>query len=198
MDSTTEGLQTDLTKAMRAHLKNQVPRCIWFTGLSGSGKTTIANLLEEQLYGLGLHTYVLDGDRVRQGLNCDLGFSDADRLENTRRASEVARLMVDAGLIVIVSFISPSRSGREEARARFAPGEFLEVFVDTPFEECLKRDVKGLYAKAMRGEIKSFTGLDSAYEAPTQPDIRIQTIGRTAQACVNQLMLTTRGLFQLA
>lgn len=164
-----------LNKAIRAAQKHQTPRCIWFTGLSGSGKSTIANLLEKRLHADGRHTYLLDGDNVRHGMNRDLGFAEADRVENIRRVAEVARLMVDAGLIVLVSFISPFRSERRMARSLFAEGEFVEVFVDTPIEECERRDVKGLYAKARRGELKNFTGIDSPYEVPEAPEVHLLT-----------------------
>jgi bifunctional enzyme CysN/CysC len=164
----------DLHKATRAALMRQVPRCIWFTGLSGSGKSTIANLLEKRLHASGKHTYLLDGDNVRHGLNRDLGFTEADRVENIRRVAEVARLMVDAGLIVLVSFISPFRTERRQARALFAEGEFLEVFVDTPLATCEARDPKGLYAKARRGQLRNFTGIDSPYEPPEAPEVHLR------------------------
>ncbi|MBU1211298.1 MAG: sulfate adenylyltransferase subunit CysN [Alphaproteobacteria bacterium] len=156
----------DIHKEARSTLKHQKACCLWFTGLSGSGKSTIANLLEKRLYAQGRHTYLLDGDNVRHGLNRDLGFTDADRVENIRRVTEVARLMVDAGLITIVSFISPFRAERRFARERFDAAEFLELFVDTPLEICESRDAKGLYAKARAGDIKNFTGISSPYEAP--------------------------------
>ena len=175
-------------KAARAAQKHQMPRCIWFTGLSGSGKSTVANLLEKQLHAAGKHTYLLDGDNVRHGLCRDLGFTEADRVANIRRVAEVAKLMVDAGLIVLVSFIAPFRSERRMARALFAPGEFVEVFVDTPFDECAKRDVKGLYAKAARGELKNFTGIDSPYEVPEAPDVRLLTSSTPPEACVAQIL----------
>ncbi len=178
----------DVNKTARASKKGQTPRCIWFTGLSGSGKSTLANLLEKRLYADGRHTYVLDGDNVRHGLNRDLGFSDADRVENIRRVAEVAKLMVEAGLIVLVSFISPFAAERKIARNLFAPGEFLEVFVDTPFDECAKRDVKGLYARALRGEVKNFTGLDSPYEAPQCPEVHVLTAEFSPEQCVEQLL----------
>ena len=162
-------------KRARAALKHQRPRCIWLTGLSGSGKSTIANLLEKRLCAMGRHTYALDGDNVRHGLNRDLGFTDADRVENIRRVAEVAKLMVDAGLIVVVAFISPFRAERQWARSLFAEGEFIEVFVDAPLATCEQRDPKGLYAKARRGEIRNFTGIDSEYEAPERPEIHVQT-----------------------
>jgi bifunctional enzyme CysN/CysC len=163
----------DVDKAARARLKHQQPRCLWFTGLSGAGKSTIANLVDRKLMAMGRHAYVLDGDNVRHGLNKDLGFTDEDRVENIRRVAEVAKLMVDAGLVVLVSFISPFRAEREMARGLFAPGEFLEVFVDTPLAEAERRDVKGLYAKARRGELRNFTGIDSPYEPPQAPELHL-------------------------
>ncbi|HUQ26977.1 MAG TPA: sulfate adenylyltransferase subunit CysN [Usitatibacter sp.] len=165
----------DLNKATRAASLHQQPRCIWLTGLSGSGKSTIANLLEKRLHAAGRHTYLLDGDNVRHGLNRDLGFTEADRVENIRRVAEVAKLMVDAGLIVIVSFISPFRAERRMARGLFAPGEFTEVFVDAPLEECERRDPKGLYAKARAGALKNFTGIDSPYEPPEAAELHLRT-----------------------
>jgi bifunctional enzyme CysN/CysC len=178
----------ELSKVVRAGMKHQQAGCLWFTGLSGSGKSTIANLLEKRLHIDGKHTYILDGDNVRHGLNRDLGFTEADRVENIRRVAEVAKLMVDAGLIVIVAFISPFRAERQLARSLFDPGEFIEVFVDTPLEECERRDLKGLYAKARRGELKNFTGIDSYYEPPDSPEIHIRTLGTTPGACVNQIV----------
>ncbi len=157
----------------RAAQKNQAPRCIWFTGLSGAGKTTLANMVEKRLVAAGKHTDLLDGDNVRHGLNRDLGFAPADRVENIRRVAEVARLMTDAGLIVLVSLISPFRAERDAARGLFSGGEFFEVFVDTPLQECERRDTKGLYAKARRGELKNFTGIDSPYEPPLAPELHI-------------------------
>ncbi|MEK9774710.1 MAG: adenylyl-sulfate kinase, partial [Quisquiliibacterium sp.] len=154
---------------------NHPPQCLRFTGLTGAGNSTLANLLEKLLHAQGKHTYLLDGDNVRHGLNRDLGFTEVDRVENIRRVAEVAKLMVDAGLIVLVSFISPFRAERQMARELFEPGEFLEVFVDTPIEECERRDEKGLYAKARKGELKNFTGIDSPYEKPTDPELRIET-----------------------
>jgi len=177
----------DIDKRARADMKHQRPAVFWFTGLSGSGKSTIANLLEKKLAATGRHTYLLDGDNVRHGLNRDLGFTDADRVENIRRVAEVAKLMADAGLIVLVSFISPFRAERRLARELMAGGEFVEVFVDTPFEECARRDPKGLYARAMRGEIKNFTGVDSPYEPPENPEIRLETVGRTVEEMVDIL-----------
>jgi bifunctional enzyme CysN/CysC len=168
----------DIDKQTRAAQKLQKPAVLWFTGLSGSGKSTIANLVEKQLHSLGKHTYILDGDNVRHGLNRDLGFTEADRVENIRRVAEVAKLMTDAGLIVLVSFISPYRSERQSARELMDQEEFIEVFVDTPIEECALRDPKGLYAKAKRGEIKNFTGIDAPYEAPENPEIHLKTTAR--------------------
>jgi bifunctional enzyme CysN/CysC len=165
----------DINKSSRAALKGQKPCVLWFTGLSGAGKSTIANLVEKQLHVLGRHTYLLDGDNVRHGLNRDLGFTDADRVENIRRVAEVAKLMTDAGLIVMVSFISPFRAERRMARSLFEDGEFFEVHVDTPLAVAEARDVKGLYKKARRGELKNFTGIDSPYEPPEQPEIYLDT-----------------------
>jgi bifunctional enzyme CysN/CysC len=165
----------DVDKRARASQKDQKACVLWFTGLSGAGKSTIANLLERRLLALGRHTYLLDGDNVRHGLNRDLGFTEADRVENIRRVAEVARLMADAGLIVLVSFISPFRAERRMARGLLAPGEFIEVFVDTPLAVAETRDPKGLYKKARRGELKNFTGVDSPYEPPEQPELQIDT-----------------------
>jgi len=166
---------TDVSKAVRSAQKGQAAKVVWFTGLSGAGKSTIANLVEKRLLSEGRHTYLLDGDNVRHGLNRDLGFTEEDRVENIRRVAEVSKLMVDAGLIVLVSFISPFRAERRMARELMAEGEFVEVFVDTPLAEAEKRDVKGLYAKARKGELKNFTGIDSPYEAPENAEIRIET-----------------------
>lgn len=165
----------DVSKAERAQMKGQKPAVLWFTGLSGAGKSTIANLVEARLTRTGLHTYALDGDNVRHGLNRDLGFTDADRVENIRRIGEVARLMVDAGLIVTCSFISPFRSERAMVREFLEPSEFVEVFVDAPLETSMERDVKGLYRKAREGKIKNFTGFDSPYEAPETPELHLKT-----------------------
>jgi bifunctional enzyme CysN/CysC len=166
---------TDVNKDSRAVLLRQKPTVLWFTGLSGAGKSTIANLVEKKLHARGQLTYLLDGDNVRHGLNRDLGFTDADRVENIRRVGEVARLMTDAGLITLVSFISPFRAERRMARDLLKDGEFLEVFVDTSLVEAEKRDVKGLYAKARRGELKNFTGISSPYEAPENAELRVDT-----------------------
>jgi bifunctional enzyme CysN/CysC len=165
----------DVNKSTRAQRKGQKACVLWLTGLSGAGKSTIANLVEKQLLAMGRHTYLLDGDNVRHGLNKDLGFTAQDRVENIRRVAEVAKLMSDAGLIVLVSFISPFRSERRMARDLLEPGEFFEVFVDTPLVEAEKRDVKGLYRKARSGQLKNFTGIDSPYEAPEHPELRLDT-----------------------
>jgi bifunctional enzyme CysN/CysC len=178
----------DVNKDSRAAKAKQKPCILWFTGLSGAGKSTIANLVEKRLHAAGHMTYLLDGDNVRHGLNRDLGFTDADRVENIRRVAEVSRLMVDAGLIVLVSFISPFRSERLMARELVAEGEFIEIFVDTPLAEAEKRDVKGLYAKARRGEIKNFTGISSDYEEPEKPEIRVNTVKYTAEEAASQIV----------
>jgi bifunctional enzyme CysN/CysC len=182
----------DVNKTARSSLKGQRACVLWFTGLSGAGKSTVANLVEKRLHALGRHTYTLDGDNVRHGLNKDLGFTDADRVENIRRVAEVSRLMVDAGLIVLVSFISPFRSERRLARELMQPGEFLEVFVDTPLAEAEKRDVKGLYRKARRGELKNFTGIDSPYEPPEHPEIHLQTVLQSPEEAAEQILKTLR------
>jgi bifunctional enzyme CysN/CysC len=178
----------DVNRKARAQLKGQRACVLWFTGLSGAGKSTIANLVEKRLHALGRHTYVLDGDNVRHGLNKDLGFTDADRVENIRRVAEVSKLMVDAGLIVLVSFISPFRSERRAARELLEPGEFIEVFIDTPLAEAEKRDPKGLYRKARRGELKNFTGIDSPYERPETPEITIDTSSTTSEAAAERII----------
>jgi bifunctional enzyme CysN/CysC len=170
-----------IDRTARAAIKGQRPRVLWFTGLPGAGKSTIADLTERGLHAAGLHTTLLDGDNLRHGLNVDLGFSEADRVENIRRAAEVARLMADAGLIVIVALISPYRADRDGARERFAPGEFLEVFVDTPIEECRRRDPKGLYARADAGRISGLSGVDAPYEPPLSPELHLRTLEADAK-----------------
>jgi bifunctional enzyme CysN/CysC len=179
----------EVDKAARARGMGQTPRCLWFTGLSGSGKSTVANLVEKRLMAMGLRTYLLDGDNVRHGLNKDLGFSDEDRVENIRRVAEVAKLMVDAGLIVLVSFISPFRAERRMARELFDDGEFIEVFVDTPLAVAESRDVKGLYAKARAGKIPNFTGIDSPYEVPEAPELRLDTQAYTPETLAEAVVL---------
>ncbi len=179
---------TDVSKKTRSQMKAQKPAVLWFTGLSGSGKSTIANLLEKKLTALGKHTYLLDGDNVRHGLNKDLGFTDADRVENIRRVTEVSKLMADAGLITLVSFISPFRSERQMARSAMEEGEFLEIFVDTPLEIAEKRDVKGLYKKARAGEIKNFTGIDSPYEEPQNAEIKVNTASMSAEEAADLIL----------
>jgi len=175
-------------KAARARIKGQAPKVLWFTGLSGAGKSTVANLVDKRLHAMGYHTFVLDGDNVRHGLNRDLGFTDEDRVENIRRVAEVARLMADAGLIVLVSFISPFRAERQMARERFQPGEFVEVFVDVPLEVAEARDVKGLYRKARAGLIPNFTGIDSPYEAPQRPEVHLAADAQEPEAMVDQVL----------
>ena len=178
----------DVSRETHATLKGQKPAVLWFTGLSGAGKSTIANLVEKKLVARGRHTFLLDGDNVRHGLNRDLGFTDADRIENIRRVGEVARLMADAGLIVMTAFISPFRAEREMVRAMLPEGEFIEVFVDTPLAEAEKRDAKGLYAKARAGELKNFTGIDSPYEEPESPEIRIDTTAMGAEEAADLIV----------
>ncbi len=186
----------DVDKAARSALKGQTPCVLWFTGLSGAGKSTIANLVEKQLLAMGRHTYLLDGDNVRHGLNKDLGFSETDRVENVRRVAEVARLMVDAGLIVLTAFISPFRAERALARSLLEAHEFLEIHVDTPLDVAESRDVKGLYRKARRGELRNFTGIDSPYEAPESPALRVNTAGCTPDEAAELVLglLKERGL----
>jgi bifunctional enzyme CysN/CysC len=178
----------DIHKGTRAATKNQQSTVLWFTGLSGSGKSTVANIVEKRLTAMGHHTYLLDGDNVRHGLNRDLGFTDADRVENIRRVAEVSRLMADAGLIVLVSFISPFRAERRMARDMLEDGEFIEVHVDTPLEVCEARDVKGLYAKARAGEIKNFTGIDSDYEEPENAEITINTAEKSPETTAGEIV----------
>jgi bifunctional enzyme CysN/CysC len=180
--------ELDIGKHERAAQKHQRPCVLWFTGLSGSGKSTIANLVEKKLYDLGRHTYILDGDNVRHGLNNDLGFTDADRVENIRRVSEVAKLMADSGLITLCAFISPFRAERQIARQTMAEGEFIEVFVNTPLDVAEQRDVKGLYAKARRGEIKNFTGIDSEYQAPDDAELTVNTVAMSAEESAERIV----------
>jgi bifunctional enzyme CysN/CysC len=182
----------EVDKLSRAALKGQHPAAVWFTGLSGAGKSTIANLVERKLHALGRHTAMLDGDNVRPGLNRDLGFSEADRVENIRRAAEAAKLMVEAGLIALISFISPYRSDRDAARELFENGEFIEVFVDTPVDECRRRDPKGLYKRADAGQIRNFTGVDAPYEAPEAPELRLLTEGATAEILADRVIQALR------
>jgi bifunctional enzyme CysN/CysC len=177
-----------VTPRQRAELKGQQSAILWFTGLSGAGKSTIANRVEQKLLALGCHTMLLDGDNVRHGLNRDLGFTDTDRVENIRRVAEAARLMGDAGLVAICAFISPFRADRQMARDIAAPQPFIEVFVDTPIEECMRRDPKGLYAKARTGAIPNFTGIDSPYEPPEAPEIHLATIDADAEALADRLI----------
>ncbi len=178
----------DVSKESRAKQKLQIPKIIWFTGLSGSGKSSIANILEKKLQSLGKHTITLDGDNIRHGINRDLGFTDADRVENIRRVGEVAKLMLDSGLICIASFISPFESERKMVRSLVAENEFIEVFVDTPLSVCEQRDVKGLYAKARTGEIPNFTGISSPFEQPSNPEIRIDTTNTSAEEAADQII----------
>lgn len=188
----------NVTKEQRAGAKGQQPCCLWFTGLSGSGKSTVANALDLKLQQRGVHTYILDGDNVRHGLNRDLGFTDVDRVENIRRVAEVGRLMTDAGLVTLVSFISPFRAERDLARERFDDGEFLEIFVDTPLQVCEQRDPKGLYVKARAGEIENFTGISSPYEAPETPDIHLAGGTLSAEELADQIIsdLIKRGYIE--
>ena len=189
----------DVDRVKLAEQKEQKPAVLWFTGLSGSGKSTIANVLQQKLFTMGKHTFVLDGDNVRHGLNKDLGFTDADRVENIRRVSNVAKLMSDAGLITLVSFISPFRSERQMARNLMKDGEFVEIFVDTPLEVAEQRDVKGLYKRARAGEIKNFTGLDSPYEAPENPELVIDTVDQSAEDAADKIIawMRERGMFEI-
>jgi len=179
---------TDVTRESRATVKNQNAAVLWLTGLSGAGKSTIANIVEKKLLRMNRHTFLLDGDNVRQGLNKDLGFTDADRVENIRRVGEVAKLMSDAGLIVIAAFISPFRAEREMVRAMMKPGEFFEIHIDTPLADAEARDVKGLYKKARSGELKNFTGVDSPYEPPEDPEIRVDTTTLTAEEAAEEIV----------
>jgi bifunctional enzyme CysN/CysC len=178
----------EVTKIARARIKGHNPALLWFTGLSGAGKSTIANHLEKKLHALGRHTFVLDGDNVRHGLNRDLGFTEADRVENIRRVAEVAKLFVEAGLITIVAFISPFQAEREMARELVGPGEFIEIFVDTPLAICEQRDPKGLYRKARRGELRNFTGLDSPYEPPSSPELTLDGLANSASDLADRVI----------
>ncbi|MFT7059233.1 MAG: bifunctional enzyme CysN/CysC [Pseudorhodobacter sp.] len=178
----------DIDRDAHAANKNQKAKIVWFTGLSGSGKSTIANIVEKKLHAMGKHTFLLDGDNVRHGLNRDLGFTDADRVENIRRVGEVAKLMSDAGLIVLTAFISPFRAERQMVREMMAQGEFIEVYVDTPLEVAESRDVKGLYKKARAGNLKNFTGIDSPYEAPEMPELSVSTVDQTAEEAAEQIV----------
>lgn len=197
--STTEAKATNITwhahnvtKEERAKQKNQKPCILWFTGLSGSGKSTIANALEAKLFEMGYHSYLLDGDNVRHGLNKDLGFTDAERVENIRRIGEVSKLFVDAGLFVMTAFISPFRADRDMVRGIVGEGEFIEVFVDTPLEVCEQRDPKGLYKKARAGQIKNFTGLDSPYEAPLSSEITLKTAEQSIEESLEHIVSTLK------
>lgn len=187
---------TTLTQIERAALLGQTPGCIWLTGLPGAGKTTLANALEQRLHRDGYHTYLLDGDNVRHGLCSNLGFAATDRVENVRRVAEVARLMVDAGLIVLVALVSPYRAERRMARELFREGEgdgkFVEVFVDTPLAVCEKRDPKGMYARARRGEIRDFTGIGSPYEMPEHAELRLNTAELSVEQCVERILESLR------
>jgi len=178
----------NLNQEKRAEIKKQKPFCLWLTGLSGSGKTTLANAIEYKLTQLNKHTYILDGDNLRHGLNSNLGFSHIDRNENVRRTAEVAKLMVDAGLIVIVGLISPFKKERKWTKSIFNNEQFYEIYISTPLSECEKRDVKGLYQKARAGEIKSFTGITSPYEIPNNPNVTIDTSKKTIDECVDKIL----------
>ena len=188
--------QHEINKDTRGESLGQKPRVLWLTGLSGSGKSPLANLLEKKLHEKGKHTYLLDGDNVRHGLCGDLGFSDKDRVENIRRISEVAKLFVDSGMVVLTAFISPSQADRDFCRNLLADGEFIEVYVDTPLEVCEQRDPKGLYKKARSGEIKHFTGIDSTYEAPQSPEVHLQYQDEPAEQTAERLfnLLEEKGL----
>ncbi len=179
---------TTVTHQDRIQLKQQKPVVLWFTGLSGSGKSTVANAVESKLLHLGRHSYLLDGDNVRHGLNKDLGFSDADRIENIRRIGEVAKLFVDSGAIALTAFISPFIADRQQVRDLLEEKQFLEVFIDTPLEVCEQRDPKGLYKKARAGEIKHFTGIDSEYQTPTKPEIHVETANKSVEECAEQVI----------
>ena len=179
---------TNVTKAQRAEQKKQKPCILWFTGLSGSGKSTVANAVESKLFEAGCHSYLLDGDNIRHGINKDLTFTDEDRIENIRRIGEISKLFVDSGLIVLTAFISPFRADRTMVRELVGDAEFLEVFIDTPIEVCEQRDPKGLYKKARQGEIKHFTGIDSPYEAPDKPEVVVKTAELSIEACADTVL----------
>jgi adenylylsulfate kinase len=188
MDKKIQFQKFSLMKIDRAKIKNQKPMCLWMTGLSGSGKTTLSNALEKELYKMKKHTFILDGDNLRHGLNSDLNFSKNDRRENVRRVAETAKLMVESGLVVIVGLISPFRSERDWVRSIFNPNEFKEIYISTSLSECEKRDVKGLYQMARRGEVEDFTGITSPYEAPYSPDLTIDTQNMTIDECVKNIL----------
>lgn len=188
MDKNIKFQHFALTQTERTNIKHQAPMCLWMTGLSGAGKSTLANSLEQELNKKGKHTYILDGDNLRYGLNSDLGFSEADRCENVRRAAEAANLMVDAGLIVVVSLISPFKKERDFAKSLFKENQFKEIYISTSLQECEQRDTKGLYKKARQGEVKDFTGISSPYEPPEKPDLIIDTQDKSVSDCV-QLIL---------
>ena len=178
----------NVTKDERAKQKQQRPCILWFTGLSGSGKSTIAGAVEQKLFELGHHTYLLDGDNVRHGLNKDLAFTDNDRIENIRRIGELSKLMIDAGLLVMTAFISPFREDRRMVRSLVQNHEFIEIYMDTPIDECERRDPKGLYKKARKGEIKNFTGVDSDYEIPEVPEVVINTVDLSIEECADKII----------
>lgn len=188
MDNNIKFQKFTLTQKERAQIKNQSSICLWMSGLSGSGKSTLANALEQKLNKMGKHTYILDGDNLRHGLNSDLGFTEIDRNENVRRAAETAKLMVDAGLIVIVGLISPFKKERDWARSIFKPNQFKEIYISTSLKECERRDVKGLYQKARQGTVKDFTGIDSPYEEPKSPEILVDTTNLTVNDCVEKIL----------
>ena len=188
MDKNIKFQHFTLTQTERAKIKHQTPMCLWMTGLSGAGKSTLANAIEQELNKKGKHTYILDGDNLRHGLNSDLGFSETDRNENVRRAAEVAKLMVDGGLIVIVGLISPFKQERDWARNLFKDNQFKEIYISTSLKKCEERDIKGLYKKARQGKVKDFTGIDSPYEPPENPDVIIDTQDKSVSDCV-QLIL---------
>ena len=177
-----------ISRQDRSRLKGHGACVVWFTGLSGSGKSTIANLLEQQLHSMGVHTYSLDGDNLRRGLNRDLSFTKAEREENLRRTAEVAKLFVDAGIVVIAAFITPYKATREQIKSIIGADDYIEVFVNTPLSVCEARDVKGLYAKARRGEIRNFTGIDSPFEAPSNPHVELDTANEDLDTCLNKLI----------